>query len=66
MLRRTTNNKNILEEKTDNKYLLEIRKKYETRISNYNQKMPLNEEFEFFYDFLKREIIIRQKLVNLE
>ena len=66
MLRRTTNNKNILEEKTDNKYLLEIRKKYEMRISNYNQKMPLNEEFEFFYDFLKREIIIRQKLVNLE
>jgi len=66
MLRRTTNNKNKLEEKTDNKYLLEIRKKYEMRMSNYNQKMPLNEEFEFFYDFLKREIIIRQKLVNLE
>lgn len=36
------------------------------RITNYNQKMPLNEEFEFYYDFLKREIIIRQKLVNLE
>ena len=34
------------------------------RITKYNQKMSLNEEFEFYYDLLKREIIIRQKLVN--